>query len=233
MLNLIRGLLYFSRLPIMKSSDQERAITVLLASARPTLRAALSTLINTQPDLKVTAEAATQTDILAHAATSGFDVIVVVFNVAAGLGLNCLEQVRTQYPKVPIVVMNLSPSDHDALTIIRMELAAYLGRRSEPAHLFEALRRAVKGQRFISPAVAEQLVFQLSVTSDEAAEGVLTPRERQVLTLIAQGIKRREIAETLRLSPQTVSTYRSRLLEKLGLKTNAQLVRYAVDEKLV
>jgi DNA-binding NarL/FixJ family response regulator len=217
----------------MKSSDQERAVRVLLASARPTLRAALKTLINTQPDIKVTAEAATQQDVLTKAADSSFDVIVVVFNVAAGLGLDCLEQVKTQHPKVPVVVTNLSPSNHDALAIIRMELAAYLGSRSEPAHLFEALRRAVKGQRFISPAVAEQLVFQLSRTSDKTTEEVLTSRERQVLTLIAQGKKRREIADTLCLSPQTVSTYRSRLLEKLGLKSNAQLIRYAVDEKLV
>lgn len=215
-------------------ANRSRKVKILLVSSSPLLRSALERAIRHAIEPVRIAEAATPEAAMKRIRRNRPSIMLLLFDTASRLGLNLVESVQAEMPDLPIVVINPFPSHHEALTIIRTRVSAYLGQKSSEKHLQSAIRRALAGQRYVSPQVAESLVLRLSGTPDgEVDEANLSPRESQVLRLLAQGHKRGEIAETLCLSPQTVSSYRSRILEKLGLKTNAELIRWAIDSQFI
>jgi DNA-binding NarL/FixJ family response regulator len=205
----------------------------LLVGASPLVRAAVASLI-AQAGYRLSGsdQVSTARTAMKRIREVPPDLLILLYDTAAKLGISLIEQIVAEQPDLPILVINPSPSDHEAMTIIRSHVTGYLGRKSTPEHLVQALRRILAGRNYVSPAIAEKLLFHLGSSGDRLDQ-TLSPRETQVLGLIARGKKRAEIAETLSLSPQTISSYRSRILEKLGLGTNAELIRYAVDNKLV
>lgn len=214
-----------------KRSDDVR---LLLAGAAPLVRAALAGLIvQAGYRLRKADQVSSRRTVLKRIRRKEVDLVVLVYDTAAGLGLNLIEQIRVEEPDLPLLVINSTPSNHEAMTIIRAGVSGYLGRKSTPEDFARSIERSLAGGHYVSPEVAERLLFQFGAASGDSIDEQLSPREVQVLGLIAKGKKRAEIAETLALSPQTISSYRARIMEKLGLRTTAELIRYAVDHKLV
>lgn len=163
----------------------------------------------------------------------GCDVMVLDITLPDKNGLLVLQEVKVMRPKLPILMLSMHPEDQFALRALKLGAAGYLTKESAPDELVSALRKVLGGGKYISSRLAEQLVIDLSSTDARPAPEKLSEREFQVLQKLAMGKSVGSIAEELSLSVKTVSTYRARLLGKMKMKSNAELVRYAVQHGLV
>ena len=149
-------------------------------------------------------------------------------------GLTVLQEVKVLRPKLPVLIMSMHPEDQFAIRALRLGASGYLTKESAPEELVGALKKVISGGKYISATLAEQLVAEVGATEIvRPSPERLSDREFQVLRQIALGRTLSQIAEALNLSVKTVSTYRARLLLKMKMKTNAELVRYAVQHGLV
>jgi two-component system invasion response regulator UvrY len=148
-------------------------------------------------------------------------------------GLEVLKQFKDEHPRVPVLILTMHPEDQYAVRAIRAGASGYLTKQSIPEELITAVETVASGRKYITPAVAEALALEVHHDTEKPPHEQLSDREYQVLLRIAGGKTGGEIAEELRLSPKTVSTYRTRILEKMALKTNAELTHYAFQHKLV
>lgn len=161
-----------------------------------------------------------------------FDAVVLDLAMAGRSGIDLLAEIKHRAPKLPVLIVSLYSEAQFAVRALRAGAAGYLTKSAAPGELITAFERVVRGQRYITDAVAERLAEQLGGTSG-APHDRLSDREFEVLRGIASGKSVGEIAEVMCLSTKTVSTYRSRLLEKMGMDTNANLTRYAIENGLV
>jgi DNA-binding NarL/FixJ family response regulator len=148
-------------------------------------------------------------------------------------GLEVLKELRQELPRVRILVLSMHPEDQYAVRALRAGAAGYLTKESAPDELVKAIRRIVAGGRYVSASLAEHLALGLSDDAERSPHERLSDREYQVLCLLASGKSVSDVAEELALSVKTVSTYRARILEKMNLKNNAELTRYAIENHLV
>jgi DNA-binding NarL/FixJ family response regulator len=177
-------------------------------------------------------EAATGRDALEAVRKQAWDAVVLDVNLPDKNGIEVLKEMKALRPSMPVVVLSLHPEDQYAVRMLKAGAAGYLTKESAPEQLVTAVHKALAGGTYVSAALAEQLAAGLGTPSAEPL-ATLSDREMEVLCLIAGGKTPTDIADTLALSVKTVSTYRARLLEKLNLKTTADLIRYALDHKLV
>ena len=150
-----------------------------------------------------------------------------------GNGLEALKQIKHDHPQMPVLILSMYPEDQYAVRTIRAGAAGYLNKESAPEELVQAIRKVLHGGEYISAAVADELVLYARNKDDQPLHKQLSDREYQVLCLIASGKELKEISTELALSAKTVSTYRARLLEKMNMKTNAELTYYAIQNGLV
>jgi len=148
-------------------------------------------------------------------------------------GIEVLKQIKQEAPKLPVLILSIYPEEQYAVRLIKAGAACYLSKESAPEQLVKAIRTVAEGKRFISPSVAELLANELGRDSDQPPHQALSDREFQILRLIASGKTVSEIADLLALSVKTVSTYRTRLLDKMHLKNNAELTHYAIRNALI
>jgi two-component system, NarL family, invasion response regulator UvrY len=148
-------------------------------------------------------------------------------------GLDLVKSIRAEFPKLPLLVLSAHPEDQYAVRVVRAGAMGYLTKESAEADLVEAIRRVASGKRFLTRALAEALLDALDADPDADPHAALSDREYQVLRLLASGLTVGGIAERLSLSVKTVSTYRARLLQKMGMSNNAELTRYALENGLV
>ena len=148
-------------------------------------------------------------------------------------GLDILEDLKRSRPRIPILLLTMHPEQQFARRALKAGAAGYLTKDSVPDELKEAIKRIVAGGRYVSATLAETLAVDLRRGADLPLHELLSDREFQVLRMIASGKTVKEVADELSLSVKTVSTYRSRILEKTGMKTNAELIRYALQTQLV
>ena len=146
-------------------------------------------------------------------------------------GLDVLKEIRASSSKVPVLVLSGHPEDQYAVRVLKAGAAGYLVKEGAPQELCRAVRRILSGGKYITPSLAEQLATQIQ-SSSRLPHEALSNREYQVMLLIAAGKAPKEIADELSLSVKTVGTYRTRILEKMALKTNAELMRYVLERKL-
>ena len=144
-----------------------------------------------------------------------------------------LKQLKIEKPKLPIIILSIHPESQYALRVLKAGAAGYVTKTSAPEELIGAIRKVHRGGKYISPSIAEKLAFQLEADFEVMPHEALSDREYQVLCMLASGKTVTEIADELALSVKTVSTYRSRILEKMNMKNNAELIHYAVQNKLV
>ncbi len=207
-------------------------IRIVLCDDHPLLREGLKAVLAQFSDLKVTAEASSGAELLETVRSRTVDVVMLDLSLPDRSGLELLKDLQGE-PKPPaVVVLTMHPEEQYAVRALRAGAAAYLEKGSAPEELVAAVRKVAAGGRYVTSSLAELLAAGLA-TPSEAPHESLSDREYQVLCRLASGRSIKDIAGELFLSPTTVATYRSRILEKLGLGTTAEMVRYAVDHRLI
>ncbi|HEY1233666.1 MAG TPA: response regulator transcription factor [Candidatus Binatia bacterium] len=206
---------------------------VLIADDHPIFRAGLKeTLLKDKAVISV-GEADTGQKVLDLARKHRWDVVILDIAMPGKDGLEVLQELRRERPNLPVLVLSGHPEDQLALRFLMAGAAGYLTKDRAPTVLLDAVKKVAYGGRYVSEAMAEKLVLRLGSEAATPLHENLSHREYQVMRMLAQGKAVNEIAKALFLSDRTVSTYRARVLEKMNLKTNADLIRYALQNKLV
>jgi two-component system, NarL family, invasion response regulator UvrY len=168
--------------------------------------------------------------LLARHATS---VLVLDINMPGRSGLDVLRDVKRMYPRLPVIVLSVQPEDQYAVRCLRAGAAAYINKDSAPEELAQAARKVLGGGRYVGAGLAEKLVTRFDESIDRPRHELLSDRELEVMLLVAAGVSLTEIGTRLHVSSKTVSSYRARLLEKMQMKSNAELTRYAIAHNLI
>jgi len=204
---------------------------IIIADDHTLFRIGLKQMLESFDGVSVVAEAANAAQTLDVVQGVAADLLVSDLTMPGTVGTQLIEQLHRQHPSLPILILSM----HDEPATVRRALQAgasgYLTKESSPAMLQAAVRQVAAGERFIPPALAETLAFE-SVRARGLPHETLSQRERQIFKLIAQGVSLNQIAEQLHLSPKTVTTHKTHLMEKLGIANNAELIRYAIEHKL-
>jgi DNA-binding NarL/FixJ family response regulator len=208
-------------------------IKVCVVDDHVVVREGLKRIISENPGMAVTAEAGDGNEALKVIQDQPFDVVLLDITMPNKNGMDVLKELRARSPRLPVLVLSMHAEEHYAVRVLRAGAAGYLTKESAPEKLVQAIRRVVGGGKYVSPAVAERLVYQLDAQASKPAHESLSDREYQVMCMIGSGKTVTEIAAELDLSVKTVSTYRVRILEKLNMKNNAEVTRYAIREGLV
>lgn len=184
-------------------------------------------------DLRVVGEAGNGREAIDLVRTTEMDVLVMDISMPGQSGIDALAMIRAKAPDVGVLILSGYPEAHYAVNLIRQGASGYLNKDCDPAVIVEAIRVISLGKRYLSPAVGELLAEQLNRKNDKAPHELLSEREFQVFLRLAKGETASDIALALSLSIKTVSTYRTRVMEKLSLSTNSDLTYYALKSKLI
>ena len=209
-------------------------ISILLADDHPYLRRGLSQILTDEFSGAVIGETSNVPELLEQARQRRWDVVVLDLTMPGRSGLEGLRELKRLFPHLPVLVLSMHPDDQFAVRVLRAGGSGYLTKESAPQELVQAIKVVSRGGKYITPKAAELLASHVHQGDHEQPlHNSLSDREDQVFRLIAGGCTITEISDRLSLSIKTVSTYRTRILEKLNLKTNADLARYAVQHHLV
>jgi DNA-binding NarL/FixJ family response regulator len=208
-------------------------IRVLIADDHDIVREGLKQIVAETTDIVVGGEAHTGAEAVELVRAGGWDVVVLDLNLPDRPGLDVLSQIRAIAPSLPVLILSMQHDPSYALHAMKGGAVGFVSKSSAREHLVTAIGRAARGERFLTPAMAESLALDLMQPARDRSHRALSEREFQVLCLIAAGRPPREIASELNLSVKTVATHRARLLEKMGLKSNADLVQYAIEHELL
>ena len=210
-------------------------IRILIIDDHTIVHRGLRQIVAEEPDIVVTGEARTGHEGLELAQTQPCELVVLDISMPGRGGLDVLKELKQVRPNLPVLVLSMYPEEQYATRALRLGASGYMTKESAPEELIGAIRRVVAGGRYVSASLAETLAGRLAADrqSERPLHESLSDREYHVLRLIASGKTVTEIAEELTLSVKTISTYRSRVLEKMGMKTNAELTHYAVSNRLL
>jgi two-component system invasion response regulator UvrY len=207
-------------------------IRIAIADDHAVVREGIRRMLDGAPDFEVVAEAANGSELLDRIGSAPVDVAVVDFAMPDG-GIELIGKLRQARPEIRTLVFSVHPEEQYAIRCLRAGAAGYLAKNSLAEYLEHALETVASGRTYIGPAVAETLAERVGTRRRSATHERLSTREYDVFIRLAEGEGVVEIANRLGLSVKSVSTYRSRVLEKLGLKRNADLTRYAVENSLI
>ena len=208
-------------------------MNVLIADDHAVVREGLKHIVNLTADLKVVGEAATGPETLQAARTLEWDVMVLDYSLPGANGLSVLKSVKAAFPARPVLMLSIYPEEALALSALRAGAAGYVNKACASEELTVALRKAISGKKYVSAAFSERLAAGLEDGAKAAPHEALSDREYRVMWMLAKGQSISLIAEELVLSRSTVSTYRKRILKKLVLGNNADLIRYAIKHSLM
>jgi DNA-binding NarL/FixJ family response regulator len=208
-------------------------IEVLIVDDHDIVREGVKQIVAETTDIKVGGEARSGGEALAEVRRKKWDVVILDLNLPDRSGMEVLSQLRMLAPHIPVLVFTMHQQSSYATRALKAGAAGYVSKDSARAHLAAAIRKVARGERFITPELAESVAFGVVDDSGETLHERLSDREFQILCLIAAGKPPRDIAAELNLSVRTVGTHRARLLAKMGLKNNAQLVQYAIEHHLL
>jgi DNA-binding NarL/FixJ family response regulator len=208
-------------------------IRLAIADDHAIVRRGMRQIVAEGGDIEIVGEAADYGELSALLRRHACDVLLLDIAMPGKNGIEILKSVRAQYPRLRVLVLSMYPEELYALRALRAGAAGYLTKSSAPEKLLEAIRQVAAGRRYITPQLAEALAERIAEPAERPLHEALTDREFQVLRLLAAGRRLSEVAAELALSPKTVSVYRARVLEKLRVRTNAELARYAVEHRLL
>jgi two-component system, NarL family, invasion response regulator UvrY len=197
------------------------------------VRSGLRQFFSDYVDLRVVGEAANGREAIDLVRNTEMDVMLMDLSMPGQSGIDALAMIRAKAPDLGILILSGYPEEHYAMNLIRQGASGYLNKECDPAEIVSAIRTVALGKRHITPSVAELLALQLNRKDDVAPHEQLSEREFQVFLKLAQGESASNIAANLSLSVKTVSTYRTRVMEKLGLASNSDLTYYALKNKLI
>lgn len=205
-------------------------IRLFLADDHTIFRSGLRRLFADTRDIVVCGEAADGQDALARLREGGWDVALLDVNMPHKSGLDVLRALGGDKGRLPVLILSMYPEEQYAVRALQAGAAGYLAKDADEDQLLAAVRKVAQGGRYISPELAEKLVSLFDGSGGRPVHHELSGREQQIFEMIVDGRTLTEIADTLAISVKTVSTYRTRILDKLKLKTNADLVRYAMEQ---
>lgn len=208
-------------------------LRLLLADDHAVVRQGVKKILAEAFAQAVFGEARNAHELLELVGSERWDIVVLDLAMPGGNGLEALKQIKHDHPQLPVLILSMFPEDQYAVRTIRAGAAGYLNKESVPEELVQAIRKVLRGGEYISAAVADELVLYTRYKDDQPLHKHLSDREYQVLCLIASGKELKEISTELALSAKTISTYRARLLDKMNMKTNAELTHYAIQNGLV
>jgi len=209
------------------------SLSVILADDHQVVRSGLKQLIGAQPDLKVVADCRTGKETLAALREQPCNVLLLDISLPDMSGLDVLKYVKTHHESVAVLVLSGFPERQFGINVLRGGASGFVSKGVEEQELLRAIRTVARGNRYVGPELADLLVSGMDGDSDQPRHGILSEREFQIFCKLAEGKSVTEIAGKLFLSVKTVSTYRSRILEKMGMKTNADMTYYAIKNNLL
>lgn len=207
-------------------------IRIIVADDHPVLRAGIVSVLNASGNLRVVAEASNGGEVLKAIRDHAFDVLMLDVSMPGKSGLDLVRQIRKDHPRLPILIVSSHPEDQYGVRAIKAGASGYVTKQTAPEELVAAVRTIANGRRYVTPAMVEMLADQIGRPDDGAPHESLSDRELQTMKMIAAGHSLTEIADVLCISVKTVSVYRSRLLEKMRMKSNVELTRYVVEHGL-
>jgi DNA-binding NarL/FixJ family response regulator len=213
--------------------EKESSIKVLVADDHEIVRQGLKTIISEHSDLSIAGEAENGNQVLKILKKTKVDVVLLDFDMPEKNGLDTLIELKALYPKLPVMILSIFSEDHYGTRFLKAGASGYLQKSSATDQLIDAIRKVFNGGKYISSALTDRLVTNLNRDHERPLHESLTDREFQVFCLLATGKKLKEIADELCLSINTISTYRSRILQKMDMSSNADVIRYAIKNKLV
>ena len=208
-------------------------IKVLIADDHAIVRRGLKQILEETPDIVVRGEAANADEVFAQLRLGAWDVLVLDINMPGRSGVDVLKEIKRQRAKLPVLILSMHAEEQYAARVFKAGASGYLPKESAPDELVKAIRKVHGGGRYVSPAQAEKLLYLLNQDNGERPHETLSDREYEVLRRIASGRTISQIGVDMKLSVKTVSTYRTRLLEKMRMKTNAELTHYGIKQRLV
>jgi DNA-binding NarL/FixJ family response regulator len=206
---------------------------ILIVDDHEVVREGVKKILTEQPGAITFGEASTAPEALRLARAEEWDVVVLDLSLGERSGLEVLKELKQIRPRLPVLILSMHSEEQYARRAFKAGAAGYITKDSPRAELVKAINKVMEGRVYISPALAEQLVIDLGSATDRALHETLSNREFEVMRLIGSGKTVSEIAEMLSLSDKTISTYRVRILEKMGMKTSAEITHYAIQNKLV
>jgi DNA-binding NarL/FixJ family response regulator len=204
---------------------------VLIADDHAIVRKGLRQIAEESGQISV-GEASNGQEALDKLRQERWDALVLDINMPGRHGLDVLQAVRDIQPSLPVLVLSVHPEDQYAMRVLKAGASGYMNKDAAPDELVQAIQKVVAGGKYISPSLAEKLAFEISGNTEKEPHEKLSDREYRVLVMIGAGRSVGQIATDLALSVKTVSTYRSRVLEKMNLSTNADMIRYVIDHNL-
>lgn len=207
-------------------------IRVLIADDHAILRRGLREILVRELGGFVCGEAKNAAEVLALILDRDWDLVILDITMPGRSGMDLLQELKTVRPKLPVLVLSVHPEDQYAKRALKAGASGYMNKETAPDELFKAIRKVLSGGRYVSAALAERLASDLNQNAPHSAHEALSDREFEVLRLIGTGKTVSQIAEELHLGVTTVSTYRTRILEKLGMTTTAELIHYALQNRL-
>lgn len=208
-------------------------ISVMIADDHAIVRQGLKQILSETDDIKVTGEAETGFQAIKIARQQDFNVMLLDISLPDRNGIEILKQIKKDRPSLAVLMLSMHNEHEFAIRALKAGASGYLNKQSAPAQLVVAIRQVAAGDKYVSPVVAQELANIINSDTDKPLHATLSDREYQTLCFIAAGKTLSEISLEMFLSPKTVSVYRARLLEKLKLTNNSELIRYAIKNKLV
>jgi len=208
-------------------------IRIFIADDHPIVRQGLRRIVEEDPGMAIAGEAGDGAAVLTALQSTAADLVLLDVSMPGSPFLETLKELRTRHPTVRVLALSVHPEDQWAVRALRAGASGYLTKDHSPDQLLEAIRRVYRGGKYVSPTLAERLAEQLDGGGERAPHELLSDREFEVMRRLGNGLTITQIASELALSAKTVSTYRARILEKMAVETNADLVRYAARYGLI
>ncbi len=208
-------------------------IKIFLADDHPLVRKGIKDILEEEIDLKVIGDAAYPHEVLDGIKRLMPDVLITDLSMPGRSGLDLVADIKQLFPKLPILVLTMHPEERFAVRALKAGAYGYLTKDTKPEELVKAVRQVVTGRKYITASLAEKLATEIDKDINKMPHELLSDREFQIMRMIASGKKVSEIADKLSISIRTVNTYRSRILEKMNMKTNADLTMYSIENNLI
>jgi two-component system, NarL family, invasion response regulator UvrY len=208
-------------------------IRVLIVDDHSIVREGVKKVLSSTPDMEITGEAGDGRDALRMMLENNYDIVLLDLALPGMQGLDVLRSAKAEKPNLPVLVLSIYPEEQYAMRVLKEGAAGYLTKESVPSDLIRAIRKAAQGGKYVSDSLAVRLADRVVGEKARLPHEGLSSKEYQVFQMIATGKTVKEMARELSLARTTISTYRGRVLLKLNIKTNAELIRYALEHSLV
>ena len=206
---------------------------ILIADDHAVVRRGLKDILTDALPGTSFSEAGNGDEVMSHLGKSSAALLVLDINMPGRSGIDVLRDVQTTYPRLPVIILSCHPEEQYAMRCLRAGAAAYINKDSAPEELAVAIKKILSGGRYVSASLAEKLVANLDEPSDKPLHESLSDREHEVMRMIASGVPLTEIGDRLHVSVKTISSYRARIMEKMQMKSNAELTRYAMTHEMI